>query len=120
MHCNDYAWVIVVKAPCLDVVLGQLGVSQQLHGVGHQLHVALGKLLQLCKSTLQIKSEIGQPAELKVVVGICVTKFKFFDPLHSGQNQGFLSNGCMGCIYLVKILAHSAMLQCMSRYIKPP
>ena len=32
---------MVVQAPCLDVVLGQLRVSQQLHGVGHQLHVAL-------------------------------------------------------------------------------
>ena len=40
--------------------------------------------------------------------------------LHSGRNQGFLSNGCIGCIYLVKILAHCAMLQCMSRYNKPP
>ena len=40
-------WIIVVEAPCLDVVLGQLGVSQQLHGVGHQLHVVLIKLLQL-------------------------------------------------------------------------
>ena len=40
-------WIIVIKAPCLDVVLGQLGVSQQLHGVGHQLHVVTGKLVQL-------------------------------------------------------------------------
>ena len=40
--------------------------------------------------------------------------------LHSGRNQGFLSNGCIGCIYLVKTLAHCAMLQCMSRYNKPP
>ena len=41
-------------------------------------------------------------------------------PVHSGRNQGFLSNGCIGCNYLVKILAHCAMLQCMSRYNKPP
>ena len=41
------------------------------------------------------------------------------DPWHSGRNQGFLSNGCIGCIYLVKILAHCAMLQCMSRYKSP-
>ena len=47
MHCNDYAWIIVVKAPCLDVVLGQLRVGQQLHCVRHQLHVVPGKLLQL-------------------------------------------------------------------------
>ena len=40
-------WVMVVQAPCLDVVLGQLGVCQQLHGVGHQLHIVLIKLLQL-------------------------------------------------------------------------
>ena len=39
--------MIVVEAPCLDVVLGQLGVGQQLHGVRHQLHVVPGKLLQL-------------------------------------------------------------------------
>ena len=40
--------------------------------------------------------------------------------MHSGPNQGFLSNGSIGCVYLVKILAHCAMLQCMSRYNKPP
>ena len=40
-------WLIVVQTPGLDVVLGQLGVGQQLHGVGHQLHVVLIKLLQL-------------------------------------------------------------------------
>ena len=40
--------------------------------------------------------------------------------LHSGPNQGFLSNGSIGAVYLVKILAHCAMLQCMSRYNKPP
>ena len=38
---------MVVQAPCLDVVLGQLGVGQQLHGVGHQLHVALREPQQL-------------------------------------------------------------------------
>ena len=44
------------------------------------------------------------------------------DAMHSGRNQDFLSNGCIGigCIYLVKILFHCAMLQCMSRYYKPP
>ena len=40
-------WIIVVKAPGPDVVLGELGVGEQLHGVGHQLHVVLIKLLQL-------------------------------------------------------------------------
>ena len=39
--------MIVVEAPCLDVVLGQLGVGQQLHSVRHQLHIVPGKLLQL-------------------------------------------------------------------------
>ena len=48
-------WIIVIKAPCLDVVLGQLGVSQQLHGVGHQLHIALGKLLQLQVHSANLK-----------------------------------------------------------------
>ena len=38
---------MVVEAPCLDVVLGQLGVGEQLHGVWHQLHVVLIKLFQL-------------------------------------------------------------------------
>ena len=40
-------WLIVVQTPGLDVVLGQLGVGQQQHGGGHQLHVVLIKLLQL-------------------------------------------------------------------------
>ena len=40
-------WIIVVQTPCLDVVLGQLSVSQQLYGVWHQLHIVLGKLLKL-------------------------------------------------------------------------
>ena len=38
---------IVVEAPCLDVVLGQLGVGQQRDIVRDQLHIHLGKLLQL-------------------------------------------------------------------------
>ena len=40
-------WIIEVKAPGADEVLGELGVGQQVHAVGHQLHIALGKLLQL-------------------------------------------------------------------------
>ena len=40
-------WIIIVQTPCLDVVLGQLSVSQQLHGVRHQLYIVLGKLLKL-------------------------------------------------------------------------
>ena len=39
--------IIIVQTPCLDEVLGQLGVSQQLHSVRHQLHVALRKPQQL-------------------------------------------------------------------------
>ena len=42
-----YTWIIIVQTPCLDVVLGQLSVSQQLYGVRHQLHIVLGKLLKL-------------------------------------------------------------------------
>ena len=38
---------IVVEAPCLDVVLGQLGVGQQRDIVRDQLYIHLGKLLQL-------------------------------------------------------------------------
>ena len=30
--------------------------------------------------------------------------------VHSGRNQGFF--GCIGCIYLVKILAQCAILKC--------
>ena len=41
------AWIIVVEAPCLDVVLGQLGVGQQIHGVGHQLNHLQCKWLEL-------------------------------------------------------------------------
>ena len=40
-------WLIVVQTPGLDVVLGQLGVGEQQHGGGHQLHIVLIKLLQL-------------------------------------------------------------------------
>ena len=40
-------WIIIVQTPCLDVVLGQLSVSQQLYGVWHQLYIVLGKLLKL-------------------------------------------------------------------------
>ena len=47
MHCNDYTRIIVVQIPRLDVVLGQLGVGQQLNGVRHKLYVILIKLLQL-------------------------------------------------------------------------
>ena len=39
-HCS------IVKAPCLEEVLGQLGVRQQAHGVGDDLHIGVGKLLQ--------------------------------------------------------------------------
>ena len=38
---------IVGETPGAHVVLGHLGVGEQLHGVGHQLHVALGKPLYL-------------------------------------------------------------------------
>ena len=48
VNCNiSLTWMIVVEVPRLNVVLGQLGVGQQLHGGGHQLHVVLIKLLQL-------------------------------------------------------------------------
>ena len=40
-------WIIEVKAPGADEVLSELGVGQQLNAVGHQLYIALGKLLQL-------------------------------------------------------------------------
>ena len=36
-------WLIVVQTPGLDVVLRELGVSQQLHRVGEQLYIALGE-----------------------------------------------------------------------------
>ena len=38
--------MVVVQGPGLDVVLGQLGVRQQAHGVGDNLHIGVGKLLQ--------------------------------------------------------------------------
>ena len=42
--------------------------------------------------------------------------------LHIAQwaKSGFFVQECIGCIYLVKILAQCAMLQCMIRYNKPP
>ena len=39
--------IIEVQTPCLDVVLGELGVGEEHHGVGEQLHVALRELLEL-------------------------------------------------------------------------
>ena len=39
--------IIVVQAPCLDVVLGELGVGEKAHHVGEQLDVALRELLEL-------------------------------------------------------------------------
>ena len=39
--------IIVVQAPGLDVVLGELGVGEEHHGVREQLHVALRELLEL-------------------------------------------------------------------------
>ena len=38
--------MVVVQGPGLYVVLGELGVRQQTHGVGHDLHISVGKLLQ--------------------------------------------------------------------------
>ena len=57
---------------------------------------------------------------LLLIFALRNVKYKVSIPMHSGPNQGFLSNGSIGCVYLVKILAHCAMLQCMSRYNKPP
>ena len=39
--------VMIVEAPGPDVVLGELGVGEERDGVRYQLHIALGKLLQL-------------------------------------------------------------------------
>ena len=39
--------IIVVQAPCLDVVLGELGVGEKAHHVGEELDVALRELLEL-------------------------------------------------------------------------
>ena len=39
--------VIVVQAPGLDVVLGELGVGEKAHHVGEELDVALRELLEL-------------------------------------------------------------------------
>ena len=38
---------MIVEAPGPDVVLGELCVGEEHDGVGHQLHIALGKLLKL-------------------------------------------------------------------------
>ena len=36
------------------------------------------------------------------------TDAQCIDTMHSGRIQAFLSNGCIGCFYLVKILANCA------------
>ena len=40
-------WILVVQTPCLNEILSQLGVSQQVHVTREQLHIVSGKLLQL-------------------------------------------------------------------------
>ena len=74
------------------------------------LEVAAWCIFILEEGSLNSKEEVTGPRNANIVSR----------RMHSGRNQGFLSNGCIGCIYLVKILAHYAMLQCMSRYNKPP
>ena len=56
-------WIIIVQTPCLDVVLGQLSVSQQLHGVRHQHHIVPGKLLQLQVHPAHLTSSISNKLE---------------------------------------------------------
>ena len=46
-YCQENAWIIIVQAPCLDVVLGELGVGEKAHHVGEELDVALRELLEL-------------------------------------------------------------------------
>ena len=40
-------WIIVVKTPRLNVVLGELSVSEKVNLIRDQLHIALRELLQL-------------------------------------------------------------------------
>ena len=58
-YCQENAWIIVVKAPCLDVVLGELGVGQQAHGVGNNLNIGSGKLLQLQVHLADLMVKVG-------------------------------------------------------------
>ena len=83
-------WLIVVQTPGLNVVLGELGVGEQQHGGGHQLHVVLVKLLQLqlhpahlgittggqCNATSSLQyfnlNEVGLTFGVKVCLLCCV------------------------------------------------
>ena len=40
-------WIIVVQTPRLNVVLGELSVSEKVNLIRDQLHIALRELLQL-------------------------------------------------------------------------
>ena len=42
-----FTWMVVVKAPGLDVVLGQLGVRLKAHRVGDNLDICVCEGLQL-------------------------------------------------------------------------
>ena len=75
------------------------------------------KIISVSSICAKYGAETGEDARHSQTVASCRG---YSETVHSGRNQGFLSNGCIGCIYLVKILAHCAMLQCMSRYNKPP
>ena len=56
-------WIIVVQTPCLNEVLSQLGVSQQVHVTREQLHIVPGKLLQLQVHPAHLTSSISNKLE---------------------------------------------------------
>ena len=43
----DGTWIIVVKTPCLNVVLSQLCISEQIHVAWNQFYIALVKLFHM-------------------------------------------------------------------------
>ena len=110
---------VLVSIQCREISdRGDLGRGHSGHCPAFIIHgpASGGERRQCCVNT----GHCGGWAEVTRVWCSRDTGDSCSGSMHSGRNQGFLSNGCIGCIYLVKILAHCAMLQCMSRYNKPP
>ena len=55
-----FTWIIVVKTPALDVVLGQLCISEELHGFRNKVHIVPVKLLQLKVNHTNLNLEDGK------------------------------------------------------------
>ena len=109
-------WIIVVEAPCLDVVLGELSVGEQFDGVGHQLHVALREpqQLEIYPADLSVEGVVMEQvgAVELLIMGLVQSQlvlhaFEYFN-LHSYSNV----KKC--------VIAHNAKCNSLSPHPRPP